>query len=223
MQTKPAAAGTRRGPRWHRRKETRPAEILDAALEEFVARGFAATRLEDIAKRAGCTKGTIFLYFPNKGELFKAMVREHVLPRIREAEQSVEGHGGPVRDLLADVLRARWDGLYHSKLSGLPKLMFAEAGNFPELARFYHDEVVSRSQAVVKRILELGIQRGEFRDLDVHTTALVMVSPMLMASLWRHSFAHCAPDYADAQAFFDTALDFLLRGLARETSPGGQP
>ncbi len=210
-------------PRWHRRKETRPAEILAAALEEFVERGFAATRLEDIARRAGCTKGTIFLYFPNKVELFKAMVREQVLPRIQQAEQRIDAHEGTARDLLENVLRSRWDGLYHSSLSGLPKLMFSEAGNFPELARFYHDEVVSRSQAVVKRILELGIQRGEFRDVDVHTVANVMVSPMLMAVLWKHSFAHCAPKYADAQAFFDTALDFLLRGLDRGASPGGQP
>lgn len=221
MPTRPSPAPPREGPRWHRRKETRPAEILAAALDEFVARGFAATRLEDIARRAGCTKGTIFLYFPNKEELFKAMVRAHVVPRIEQAEQRFESHEGSARELLAYILRARWDGLHHSPLSGLPKLMFSEAGNFPELARFYHDEVVSRSQAVVRRILELGIRRGEFRDVDVHVVAQVMVSPMLMAMLWKHSFAHCAPTTADAQAFFETSLDFLLRGLAREAVPGG--
>ena len=131
-------------PRWQRRKEARPAEILDAALEQFVARGFAATRLDDIAKRAGCTKGTIFLYFANKEELFKALVREYIVPRIQLAEQVVEQHEGPVRDLLEKVLRSRWEGLVNSQLSGLPKLMFSEAGNFPDLVRFYHEEVVTQ-------------------------------------------------------------------------------
>jgi len=209
-------------PRWQRRKEARPAEILDAALEQFVARGFAATRLDDIAKRAGCTKGTIFLYFANKEELFKALVREYIVPRIQLAEQVVEQHEGPVRDLLEKVLRARWEGLVNSQLSGLPKLMFSEAGNFPDLVRFYHEEVVTRSQAVIKRILELGVARGEFRDVDVHSVALLAASPMLMAALWKHSFAPCVPNYEDAQTYFETSLDVLLRGLARETTPGGQ-
>src|SRR5437879_2411862 len=96
-------------PRWHRRKEDRPAELLEAALTEFVSRGFAATRLEDVARRAGCTKGTIFLYFANKEELFKALVRQTVLPRIQEAEAMVEQHRGSQRDLLIRLLRARWD------------------------------------------------------------------------------------------------------------------
>jgi AcrR family transcriptional regulator len=222
MASTPHSTEPASGPRWHRRKQTRPAEILDAALDEFVARGFAAARLEDIARRAGCTKGTIFLYFPTKEELFKALVREFVVPRIQQAEQTVEQHEGPVRDLLEKVLRTRWEGLLNSRLSGLPKLMFAEAGNFPEISRFYHDEVVVPSQAVVKRILELGIQRGEFRAIDVNSVALLTVAPMLTASLWKHSFAHCAPSYADAQAYFDTSLEILLRGIAREASPGGQ-
>jgi AcrR family transcriptional regulator len=222
MSTHPTATDKTHEPRWHRRKEARPVEILDAALEEFVARGFAATRLDDIAKRAGCTKGTIFLYFATKEELFKAMVREYVVPRIQLAEQVVEQHEGPVRDLLEKVLRSRWEGLLNSHLSGLPKLMFSEAGNFPDLVRFYHDEVVARSQALVRRILELGIARGEFRELDVHSVALVTVSPMLMAALWKHSFAPCLPIYSDSQAYFDNSLEILLRGIAREATPGGQ-
>lgn len=222
MTTQPTATDKAANPRWHRRKETRPAEILEAALQEFVERGFAATRLDDIARRAGCTKGTIFLYFATKEELFKAVVREHVVPRILQAEQAVEQHEGSSRDLLEKVLRARWDSLYHSHLSGLPKLMFAEAGNFPDIARFYHEEVISRSQAIVKRIVQRGIESGEFRAVDVHSIALVSVAPMLMASLWKHSFSHCAASYANAQAYFEASLDNLLCGLARTDSPGGR-
>jgi len=208
------------GPRWHRRKEARPTEILDAALEEFVVKGFAAARLDDIARRAGCTKGTIFLYFPTKEELLKATVREYVVPRIQIAEQTVDQHQGPVRELLEKVLRARWEGLTNTRLSGLPKLVFSEAGNFPDLARFYHDEVVARSQAVIVRILELGVARGEFRPIDVNSVALACVSPMLMASMWKHSFAPCAPRFADADAFFDTSLEILLRGIAAAPEGG---
>jgi AcrR family transcriptional regulator len=215
------SAGPSPEPRWHRRKEARPAEILDAALHEFVARGYAATRLDDIAKRAGCTKGTIFLYFPNKAELFKALIRETVIPLIQQAEQVVEQHEGPVRDLLAKIIRSRWESLVHSRLSGLPKLIFAEAVNFPELARFYHDEVIARSQAVMQRVLRLGIERGEFRDVDVAGVARLAVSPMLVATLWKHSFALCAPTQVDAQAYFETSLDILLRGIAREAPSEG--
>jgi AcrR family transcriptional regulator len=222
MPTNPTTSPKPRGPRWQRRKEARPAEILEAALQEFVARGFAGTRLDDIARRAGCTKGTIFLYFATKEELFKALVREYIVPRIQLTEQVVEQHDGPVRDLLEKILRSRWDGLLNSPLSGLPKLMFSEAGNFPDLVRFYHDEVVSRSQAIVRRVIELGIARGEFRDVDVHAVALVTASPMLMAALWKHSFAPCVPNYADTQTYFETSLDILLRGLARDPKTGGQ-
>ncbi|MCC6350431.1 MAG: TetR/AcrR family transcriptional regulator [Candidatus Eisenbacteria bacterium] len=221
MTTHPNAGERGANPRWHRRKETRPAEILEAALQEFVERGYAATRLDDIARRAGCTKGTIFLYFATKEELFKAVVREHVVPRILQAEQTVEQHAGSARELLEKVLRTRWQTLYHSELSGLPKLMFAEAGNFPDLARFYHDEVIARSQAIVKGIVQRGIERGEFRPVDAHSIALVASAPMLMAALWKHSFSHCVPSYADARAYFEASLDNLLSGLTHTGTTGG--
>ncbi len=207
-------------PRWHRRKDERPAELLDAALEEFVARGYAATRLEDVARRAGCTKGTIFLYFANKEELFKAMVRQNVLPGIQEAETLVERHQGSYRDLLAQVLRARWDGVVNSRLSGLPKLMFAEAVNFPELARFHMEEVVSRSQALIERVLRAGIAAGEFREHDTGSVARVAVSPLVMAALWKHSFEPHAVVHIDPDRYFEASLDLLLRGIAR-TADGG--
>src|SRR5512140_100777 len=103
---RPATTGKPAQPRWHRRKEARPAEILDAALQEFLAHGFAAARLEDIAKRAGCTKGTIFLYFASKEELFKAIVREHLVPVIEHAEEKVERHEGPAAELLRELVRS---------------------------------------------------------------------------------------------------------------------
>ena len=210
-------------PRWHRRKEARPAEILDAALAEFVSRGFAAARLEDIARGAGCTKGTIFLYFANKQELFKAVVRASVLPRLEQAEQLVERNEGSVRDVLEQLLRMRWQGIFDSQISGLPKLIFAEAGNFPDLARFFNDEIVVRSQALIERVLRLGVARGEFRPLDTTHVARVAVTPILMAALWKHSIAPCVTSTTDPQAYFEAAMDVLLTGISAPASapPGG--
>ena len=218
--TRPHAPNEHAEPRWHRRKEERPAEILDAALQEFVSRGFAATRLEDMARRAGCTKGTIFLYFANKEELFKALVRQTVLPRIQQAETLVEQHQGSNRDLLAQLIRARWEAVVNSRTSGLPKLMFAEAGNFPELAKFHFDEVVSRSQALIERVLRAGIAAGEFREHDAESVARVAVSPLLMAAMWKHSFEPHAVVHIDPERFFEASLDLLLRGIARTTDGG---
>ena len=206
-------------PRWHRRKEERPAEILDAALEEFTSRGYAAARLEDIARRAGCTKGTIFLYFANKEELFKEVVRANIVPRLEQMERVVDEHRGPTAELLEKVLRMRWANINQAHMSGLPKLMFSEAGNFPELARFFHDELMSRGQNLIARILRLGVERGEFRQLDTANVALAAITPSVMAAVYWHSFHHCVTSQLDPQAFFESSLNVLLRGIAREAAP----
>lgn len=214
------AAGTHPPPRWQRRKDERPSEILVAALDTFVERGFAATRLEDIARRAGCTKGTIFLYFANKEELFKAVVREAIVPFIEDAESAVDAHRGSARELLERLLRERWARLASSPVSCMPKLMVSEAANFPELARFYHDEVVDRGHRLLTRVLALGVERGEFRPVDVEHTARVIVAPLLLAAVWRHSFAPVTKERIDVDAYFDSFLDLLFRSLA-PAAPGG--
>ena len=209
------ATKSRPAPRWKRRKEARPAEILQAAFAEFVDRGFAAARLDDIARRAGVTKGTIFLYVANKDELFKALVREFVVPMIEHDERTVEAHEGGARELLERTLRARWARLFETEASGLPKLLFSEAGKFPDLARFYGEVVVERSHAVLRRILERGIARGEFRaDLNVREAARLAVAPILLAAVWKHSFAKCAVGTVEPEAFFETHLQLFLDGLA---------
>src|SRR5215470_17296837 len=110
-------------PRWRRRKDTRPAEILAAAQEIFGERGYDATRLEDVGSRAGCTKGTVFLYYESKAELFKAAVREAMLPQLRETEKLVDEHRGSARELLEALLRMRWDHMERTRLSGLVRLL----------------------------------------------------------------------------------------------------
>jgi AcrR family transcriptional regulator len=133
---------TEPSPRWRRRKDARPQEILEAALACFAGKGFAATRMDDIADSAGVTKGTIYLYFENKEAVFKALVRESIGTQIGQVLEQAEAFQGPARDLLRMVVSTVGEILRTSDRVVLPKIIVAEAGNFPELARFYREEII---------------------------------------------------------------------------------
>ena len=201
-------------PRWKRRKEARPAEILSAALAVFVERGFAATKLEEVARRAGVTKGTVYLYFESKEALLKAMVRETIVPIFARGEQMVAEHQGSSADLLTQLMRKWWERIGETSLSGIPKLMMAEAGNFPALARFYYDEVISRGHRLMASVLERGIKSGEFLPLDVKVTVKLAMAPLVHAANWRHSFALCTPEGLDIVTYLDHHIRIFLRGIA---------
>lgn len=207
-------------PRWQRRAQARPRELLDAALAEFVTRGYAATRLESVARRAGVSKGTLYLYYVNKAELFKAVVRQALVANLDEAETLAGAFEGDSRALL-DALFTRFSRrVVQSDLSGIPKLVLAEAGNFPEIARFYHDEVVDRARRLVVAILERGMARGEFRRVDPEHAWRVVVAPLIMAILWKHTFQSLAPGTLDFERHLDAHLDLLFRGLASSPAAG---
>ncbi len=219
------AAGPRSGrrppaaaePRWHRRPEERPVEILAAARDLFVEKGFAATRLEEVAQRAGVSKGTLYLYFENKEALFKAMVRENIVSVLERGEQRAQSFRGPSRDLLEELLRGWWAALHESQLTGLPRLIFSEASQFPDLARFYFDEVVARGRRLFAGVLTRGIERGEFREMDVDYTVRVLQAPIVMALIWKHSMVKCRIDPLDFDRHLDAMIDTLLNGVVRPT------
>src|SRR5690349_8766613 len=154
-------------PRWRRRKDARPKELLDSAVAVFIERGFARTRMQDVARRAGVTKGTLYLYYPSKDELFKAVVRQTVLAAVETAEQIVAAHKGTMRELLGLLVRNYWDSVAVAGLGGIPRLVMAEADLFPELARFYFDEVVRRRRRLFAGVLERGVKSGEFRPVTI--------------------------------------------------------
>ena len=137
--------------RWQRRKDARPPEILAAALASFAERGFAATRLEDVAARAGFTKGTIYLYFPNKEELFKAVVRGNLVAHLKRFKQLAASQE-PASSLLRRLTVYRVE-VISTPVSAITKLVVSEASNSPDLARFYLDEVVRRGRDVVEALL----------------------------------------------------------------------
>ncbi|MES2152332.1 MAG: TetR/AcrR family transcriptional regulator [Pseudomonadota bacterium] len=200
-------------PRWERRKDARPQELLAAALDLFVERGFASTRLEDVARRAGVSKGTLYLYFTNKEELFKAVVRENIVPAIGAAEDIIAGFDGHSADLMRAVMLGWWERMGATKASGIVKLVMAEAGNFPDLARFYQEEVIDRATAMIAGMLAVAVAKGEFRPLDVAVTTQVLIAPMLMLIMWKHTNGPCGQGALAPQAFLDAFLAMALHGL----------
>jgi len=203
-------------PRWQRRKAARPAEIVTAALEVFVERGFAAARLEEVARRAGVTKGTLYLYFKSKEALFKAVVRETIVPVIAQGEALAQSFPGTARELVERLVREYWRLVGETDLAGIPKLMMAEAATFPQLTRFYYEEVVARGHRLMAGVIERGIKSGEFRKVDVATAAKLAMSPLMHATVARRAFASCMPEGFDVRKYLDTHIDLYLHGIAKE-------
>jgi TetR/AcrR family transcriptional regulator len=199
-----------------RRKEARPGELLDAALDLFVEKGFAATRSEEVAVRAGVSKGTLFLYFPSKEELFKAVVRENMVRHQTEGAEEIARFEGPTAELLEYLMLEWWRRYGATKASGISKLVMSEASNFPDLARFFQDEVVTPGHAVIRSVLQRGVDRGEFRAVDLDLTVHSVLAPLLFLVTWKHSMAPCCPStqQIDPETFIRHHTDLLVRGLS---------
>ncbi len=202
-----------------RRKEARPQELLEAALTLFVEKGFAATRSEEVAHAAGVSKGTLYLYYPSKEELFKAVVRTNLSALIAEGEELVERHEGSTSELLVRLFATWWQRLGNTHAAGIHKVVLAEVRNFPELAQFYTDEVIVPADRLFSRAVQRGIDRGEFRELPVHEVAHALMAPMIFQALHRHSFGACPVHGVelDPEAMLRTQLELLLRGLEVRT------
>ena len=199
-------------PRRRRRKDARPNEIADAALALFGERGFAATRLEDVAVRAGVSKGTLYLYFPTKEDLFRAVLRQGLLPNLEATEAEVAANQGPAPMLLRTIA-SRLMAVLETDLTAIPKLILAESGNFPTIARLYADEVVTRTMALLTGILVRGMERGELRAVDPHAAIPSFIAPFLMMALWKHSLGQHTDIAIDPKAVMETHMDILLLGL----------
>jgi len=213
MQRMREAAAPR--PRWARRKDARPAELIAAALEIFIDKGYAGTRLDEVAARAGVSKGTLYLYFENKEELFKAVVRDSVVARISETAAEVLRHDGPSDALLRYLIESWWREYGDSAAGGLGKLVMAESGNFPEIARFFVDEVIHPWHDVLAAALTRGVARGEFRAVEVPMLVRVITAPLVMLSLWKRSFGPCSGEPLDADAYIATHIDMVLASLRK--------
>ena len=199
-----------------RRKQARPGELLTAALDLFVEKGYAATRVEEVARRAGVSKGTLFLYFASKEELFKAVVRENLSVRFPQWSILLDQFPGTAAELLRYAMGQWWSMVGDTKASGISKLMMSEASNFPELAEFYHREVIEPGNALIRRILQRGVARGEFRPLDLQYGVHTVLAPLMYLVVWKHSFGACIAQGSPLvpEAYLNAQIDILLHGLS---------
>ena len=199
-----------------RSKETRPQELLDAALTLFVEKGFAATRTDEVARLAGVSKGTLYLYYPSKEELFKAVVRHNLVSLIEEGLEIARQFTGTSSELLAHLMNTWWERVGNKPSAGIHKVVLAEVRNFPELAQFYSDEVINPANRLFGGTVERGIASGEFRPMPVHEVVHALMAPMIFMALNRHSFGACpvrGRQNVDPLLMIQTHLDLVLRGL----------
>jgi AcrR family transcriptional regulator len=199
-----------------RRKEARPQELTQAALALFVSKGYAATRLEDIARLAGVSKGALYLYFDSKEALFEAVIREGILPVLDGGEAMMANYQGNAADLVRTLLFTWWNNVGSTPLAGVIKLMISEAGNFPAVATYYYDNVIVRGRRLLSEALQRGVANGEFRAIDIPMAIEVIFSPLLMLVLMRYSLTPCYPDgLPDPRAYLECHVGLLLDGLKK--------
>jgi len=200
-------------PRWRRRKADRPGEIIAAALDVFSERGFAAARLDDVAKRAGLSKGALYLYFETKEDLFRAVVGEAAGANLAHLEKAVaadlpfEQAARAGLTLLAGRLAS------DRRISGVVKLVIAESRAMPELARIWHDAVIARALALMMTLIRRAQERGEVREGDPRHFAMGLVGPMLLAMIWRETFEPAGAEPVAVEALAAQHLDVVMKGM----------
>lgn len=194
-------------------KEARPKEIVEAALAVFARDGFAGTRLEDVAERVGISKGTIYLYFENKEEVFKACVRETIGSHLKETMAMATRFEGSTADLLREIFRRISSSLSLPAYRTILLLLISEGQRFPELVSFYYEELLGPGVEGLGAIIQRGVDRGEFRDTGLAAYPMLIMSPVIASVIWNHLFSD-KKSFAlkDAlQAHLDTVLDGLVQ------------
>ncbi|MGB9113919.1 MAG: TetR/AcrR family transcriptional regulator [Bradyrhizobium sp.] len=181
--------------------------IIDAALDEFISRGFTATRLDDVAKRAGVAKGTIYLHFKDKESMFEELIRTALVPLIGRLH-APPPIGGSVREAVEGFARAFIQEVASTRRGDIVRLIVAEGPRFPSVADFYYREVVSRGLAAMRALIELGVARGEIKHENLARFPQILVAPAIIAVIWQGLFGRHAP--LDATAMLRVHLDMIF-------------
>lgn len=200
-----------------RRKEQRPEEILNAALEEFIAKGYAGTRLDDVARRAGISKGLVYVYFNTKEELFKAVIRTFLVPHVEMLRGEIEGSQLSSEALLRGPVLGLMKKIVNSRVHELVRLLIAEGQRHADLTAFYYEEVVSRGMSIIRSIIDRGITRGEFRETPLREFPQLVIAPTLMAMIWKLLMERHQP--LDAERVLETHIELLLQFLKTGNTP----
>lgn len=200
--------------RWRRRKEARPEEILDAALDLFTEKGYTATRMDDVARQAGISKGTLYLYFENKEAIFHSVIQEMVAPKLQQVEEIAKQHEGSSADLLRKLIMHWWENVAETRLSSIPKLIISESGNFPELAEFFVKTIVKRARKLFADVIRRGIKQGEFTDHDPNTLARLVMAPMIQMVIWKHSLKSF-DDSQNTREYIELHIELIIKALKK--------
>ena len=205
-----------KSPRWQRRAEDRPREICAAALEVFAEKGFAAAKLDEIAKRAGVSKGTLYLYFKDKEQLFRAVVRNTVAPNVDNLRSGLIQTGLPFDQLVRLFLSKFVDMASRVPVGAVAKMVISESRNFPELAKVWHDEVVSKGLGTLQALIEMAQAKGEVRDGDARLHTFSLMGPMLMGVIYRETLEPVGGEPLDLAALANQHAETVLTGLLAE-------
>ena len=194
-------------PRYRRRKEDRPQEITEAAFAAFAEKGFTATRVEEVARRAGVSKGLLYLYFKTKEELFKAVIRSVVAPRLDALTRTLDSPDSSAEAIIRGPVLDFMKRVPGSPVSVVIRLMISEAPKHPDLVDYYWDNVASRGLAALRQLLERGVANGEFRESAVNELPQLFVAPVMMSIVWGIVFADRS---LDTDKLIETHVDMIL-------------
>lgn len=199
-----------------RRKEARPSEIVAAALDVFAEKGFAGTKTDDIALRAGISKGTLYLYFPSKEDLLKAVVQDNIVALVNEGRVFVENYEGSAANMLRDFTLEWWRRMSATKGHAIPKLIMSEAGNFPEIATYYYEAVIMPTHIIVGSIFERGVADGEFAPIaNIHDAVHSIVAGVMFLVHAHYSLAcHADDNMLNPETFLNNHVNTMVLGLA---------
>ena len=200
-------------PKFRRRPEARPAEIVAAALEVFAERGFKAARLEEVAARAGVSKGAVYLYFETKEALFRAVVVDAISPNIERVKAMAQAPLPFDQAIRAGYAMLAGKILTDRRITGVVKLVIAESRNLPELATIWHETVVAPALAMMTGLIEAAQARGEVRAGDARNFAFGLMGPMILTMVWRETFEPVGARPIDVVALAEQHVDTVLRGM----------
>lgn len=208
-----AQRSLRRTPKFRRRAGARPDEVLDAALDLFIENGFAATRVEDIAKRAGLSKGAVYLYFPSKEAIMEGLVKRAIVPIAETAGQALTSFEGTPREAFMMLFRLMSQNLGNPRVLAVPKLIIREVGKFPELAVMYRREVIDRALPVLIATVKRGVDTGVFRPVDPELAVRSILGPIGMHLMMAEIFGLVPAGGLNLPGLIETHLDILYNGL----------
>lgn len=200
--------------KWQRRKDERPIEIMLSALNLFISNGFAATKIVDIAKQAGVSKGTVYRYFESKEALFKKMILELMVPKISEVERYIDNYQGSQIKLLNVVILQWWQTVKSAGLVGVPKLILSEADNFPELTKLYMKEVVHRILSILVNIINTGIECGEIKKINPELSSRVIMSSLVYFSMWDCSLKKYDKSGITVESLIKQQIELIINGIS---------